>query len=87
MVVKCQEMGYPSMKNQKHFRIHPMKFPDMNQYITLLFSLLVEFFSPTEPNPLARETGPRVRTRAPVTVVREHLIPNGTWRRKPLPGP
>ena len=27
-----------------------MKFPDMNQYITLLFSLLVEFFYHTEPN-------------------------------------
>ena len=25
-----------------------MKFPDMNQYITLLFSLLVEFFCHTE---------------------------------------
>ena len=28
-----------------------MKFPDMNQYITLLFSLLAEFFSHTEPLP------------------------------------
>ena len=51
MVVKCQEMGYPSMKNQKHFRRYPLKFPDMNQYITLLFSLLAEFFLPYRTQP------------------------------------
>ena len=42
-----------------------MKFPDMNQYITLLFSLLGEFFCHTEPNPLARGSVPRDRPRAP----------------------
>ena len=42
-----------------------MKFPDMNQYITLLFSLLAEFFLPHRTQPPARETGPRVRPRAP----------------------
>ena len=47
-----------------------MKFPDMHQYITLLFSLLAEF-SHTEPNPLARETGLRVRPRAPEPGARE----------------
>ena len=30
-----------------------MKFPDMNQYIILLFSLLVEFFFATQ-NPTSR---------------------------------
>ena len=61
-----------------------MKYPDMNQYIILLFSLLAEFFfCHTEPNPLARETGPRVPTRAPETVVRERLLPNGAWRGEP----
>ena len=44
MVEKRQELGYPSMKNQQHFRIHPMNSPHMHQYITLLFSLLVDFF-------------------------------------------
>ena len=65
-----------------------MKFPDMNQYITLLFSLLAEFFCHTEPNPLARETGPRVRSRAPVTVVRDRLIPKRVpGEENPFPGP
>ena len=47
-----------------------MKFPDMNQYITLLFSLLGEFFLPHR-TPPARETGPRVRTRASEPGARE----------------
>ena len=63
-----------------------MKFPDINQYITLLFSLLVEF-SHTEPNLPARGSVPRVLPRAPMTVVRARLIPNGTWRGKPLSWP
>ena len=50
MVEKRQEMGYPSMKNQQHFRIHPMNSPHMHQYITLLFSLLVDFFTTQNPS-------------------------------------
>ena len=42
-----------------------MKYSDMNQYITLLFSLLAEFFLPhrTPSGPGARGPVPRDRTR------------------------
>ena len=41
-----------------------MKYSDMNQYITLLFSLLAEFFLPhrTPSGPVARGPVPRDRT-------------------------
>ena len=43
----------------------------MNQYITLLFSFLADFFATQNPTPPARETGPRVRLRAPEPGARE----------------
>ena len=65
MVVKCQEMGEPSMKNQKHFRRYPMKLPGMKPVYHIAIFFASRIFCHPEPNPLARETGPRVRTRAP----------------------
>ena len=43
----------------------------MNQYITLLFSLLADFLPPRTQPPPARETGLRVRPRAPEPGARE----------------
>ena len=43
----------------------------MNQYITLLFSLLADFFAIQDPTAPARETDLRVRPRAPEPGARE----------------